>query len=330
MNMQRVIIASTLILLVAVSLSQPAAGSDFTILLDGSQFRITWKIDAMQNLTAFAKTITFPQNISSTLKGADLTAFASTLQNTLQAKVATIQISQPTISLSSNSVNATCSNHCPFQWLNATIAFDVHENPVQANGLGEYDMSWKAIRVEDNLQVNGTAFNTLGETYLLQGLASFFPTPTTLRTFTVKIGGLLVNKNTYQDPTGKIFLLDTGAFQTPLSNWVHTQDLESRTQSWTSPQNAGFNITANQQITEVGFQTNLYYFAAARMSGEISTSMNTFAQKDVLFVDFSNGLWKTVSATLILVIIGILIVTVILERRITGQLRQRRKGSKAR
>ncbi len=284
----------------------------------------------MQNLTALAKTISFPQNMSSTLTGADLAAFTSALQNALRAKVATIQISQPTISLSSNSVNATCSNHCPFQWLNSTIAFDVHESPVQANGSGEYDMSWKAIRLEDNLQINGTAFNTLGETYLLQGLASFFPTPTTLRTFTVKIGGLLVNKNTYQDPTGKIVLLDTNAFQTPLSNWVHTQDIQSRTQNWISPQNAGFNITANQQITEVGFQTNLYYFAAARVSGEISTSLNTFAQKDVLFVDFSNGLWKTVGAAVILAIIGILVVTVILERRITRQLRQRRKSSKTR
>jgi len=330
LNLRQVIVAATLILLVAGSLYQPAAGSDFNVLLDGSQFRITWRINAMQNLTAFAKTITFPQNISSTLKGADLTAFTSALQNALQAKVTTVQISQPTISLSSNNVNATCSDHCAFQWLNATIAFDLHENPVQANGLGEYDMSWKAIRLEDNLQVNGTAFNTLGETYLLRGLASFFPTPTTLRTFTVKIGGLLVNKNTYQDPTGKIVLLDTSAFQTPLSNWVHTQDVQSRTQNWISPQNAGFNITANQQITEVGFQANLYYFAAARVSGEISTSLNTFTQKDALFVDFSNGLWKTVSATLILAIIGILIVTVILERRITGQLRQRRKGNKAR
>ncbi len=330
MDMRRLTIAATLILLVAVSLSQPAAGSDFTVLLDGSQFRIAWKINAMQNLTAFAKTITFPQNISSTLKGADLTAFTSALQNALQAKVATIQISQPTISLSSNGVNATCSNHCPFQWLNATIAFNVHENPVQVNGLGEYDMSWKAIQLEDNLQVNGTAFNTIGEMYLLSGLASFFPTPTTLRTFTVKIGGLLANKNTYQDPTGKIVLLDTNAFQTPLSHWVHTQDIQSHTQNWISPQNAGFNITANQQITEVGFQTNLYYFAASRVSGEISTSLNTFAQKDVLFVDFSNGLWKTVGAAVILAIIGILVVTVILERRITRQLRQRRKSSKTR
>jgi hypothetical protein len=330
MNLRRLITATTLILLVAVSLAQPAAGSDFTVLLNGSQFRITWKINAMQNLTALAKTISFPQNLSSTLTGTDLAAFSSALQNALQAKVATVQISQPEISLSSNGVNATCSNHCPFQWLNATIAFNVHENPVQANGLGEYDMSWKAIRLEDNLKVNGIAFNTLGETYLLQGLASFFPTPTTLRTITVKIGGLLVNKNTYQDPTGKIVLLDTSAFQTPISNWVHTQNIQSRTQNWTSPQNAGFNITANQQITEVGFQANLYYFAAARVSGEISTSLNTFAQKDTLFVDFSNGLWKTVGAAAILSVLGILIVTVILERRITGQLRQRRKGGKSR
>src|SRR6266699_1715681 len=150
MNLRQVIVAATLILLVAGSLYQPAAGSDFNVLLDGSQFRITWRINAMQNLTAFAKTITFPQNISSTLKGADLTAFTSALQNALQAKVTTVQISQPTISLSSNNVNATCSDHCAFQWLNATIAFDLHENPVQANGLGEYDMSWKAIRLEES------------------------------------------------------------------------------------------------------------------------------------------------------------------------------------
>src|SRR5207245_7490218 len=154
-------LAVTPILLVAGSLYRPFAGSDFTILLDGSQFRITWRINVMQNLTAFAKTITFPQNISSTLKGTDLTAFTSTLQNALQAKVATVQISQPTISLSSNNVNATCSNHCPFQLLNATIAFDVHENAVQANGLGEYDMSWKAIREEGNIQGDVTTFTIL-------------------------------------------------------------------------------------------------------------------------------------------------------------------------
>jgi hypothetical protein len=331
MNQRTIVITTVLLLIMAVSLYRPASGYDYTIHLDNNQFKITWKINAMQNLTAFAKTIAFPQNLSLSLTGADLAALTSPLQSALQARSPTVQLTQPTINLSSNNVNATCSSHCPMQWLNATISFGVQENPIQTNGDGQYDMSWKAIRLEDDLRTNGVPYNTLGETYILKGLASFFPaTPIPGRNFLVKVGGLLVNKNSYQIPTQNTVLLDTSGFETPLENWVHIRNLNNQTQTWTSPHYAGFNITATEQITEFDFTTNINFYAAARVSAELSTPLNAFARGNTLFIDLSNGLWEWISAIAIVAVLGILIGTVLLENRLAGQIQRRRKSGKTR
>ena len=331
MNHRTTIIATALLLIMAVSLYRPASGYDYTIHLDNNQFKITWRINAMQNLTAFVKTIAFPQNLSLSLTGADLAAFTSSLQGALQARVPTVQLTQPTIDLSSHNVNATCSSRCPMQWLNATISFGVWENPVQTNGDGQYDMSWKAIRLEDDLRANGAPFNTLGETYILKGLAAFFPaTPIQGRNFLVKVGGLLVNKNTYQTPTQKTILLDTSGFETPLENWIHIRNLNNQTQTWTSPHYAGFNITATEQVTELDFMANINFYAAARVSAELSTPLNAFAKGNTLFIDFTNGLWEWISAIAIVAVLGLLIGTLLLERRLTGRIQGRRKSGKTR
>jgi hypothetical protein len=331
MNHRTIVITTALLLIMAVSLYRPVSGYDYTIHLDNNQFKITWKINAMQNLTAFAKTIAFPANLSLALTGPDLAAFTSSLQSALQSRVSTVQLTQPTINLSSNSVNATCSSHCPMQWLNATISFGVQENAIQTNGDGQYDMSWKAIRLEDNLLANGVPFNTLGETYILKGLASFFPaTPIPGRNFLVKVGGLLVNKNSYQTPTQKTILLDTSGFETPLENWVHIRNLNNQTQTWTSPHYAGFNITATEQVTELDFTASINFYAAARVSAEFSTPLNAFARGNTLFIDLSNGLWQWISAIAIIAVLVILIGTVLLESRLAGQIQRRRKSGKTR
>ncbi len=325
MNWWRLVTVTVLILLAAGSLSKPAAGSDYTILLGGDHFKVTWSINVMQNLTALSHTIVFPQNLNSTVTGNDLSAFTSALQSAFRAKVPTTGITQPTLSISSNTINATCSTSCRMQWLNTTIAFQVNDNPTRNGGVAQYDLSWKAIRLEENLQTNNIAFNTLGQTYLLQPLAAFFPNPRPGRTFFITVGGIPVTKTNYQDRVGKIVLLDMSGLQTPLGDWIHTQDLAARTETWVSPDHGGFNITASQQITESDFSATFYYYAAARVSAKLSTPLNAFARGDTLFVDYSNGLWEQVGSSIVIALLAILIITTVFERRITSGLRERRR-----
>ena len=334
MQPRTLIPVAAIALLIGASMAQPVSASSiasgYTINLDGDHFRVTWTIDAQQNLTALSKTIVFPQNLTTILTGADLTAFTSAFQTALQSKIPSVQATQLTVSLASTGANVTCSFRCPLQWLNATISFNVRETPARTFGNDEYDMGWKAIRLGDDLRAGGVAFNTLGQTYLLQAMPAFFPTPSRMQTITVKVGGLLVSKQDYQDPTRQIVLLDTSAFQTPLQDWVHTLDITTGTQTWSSPDNAGFNITALEQIIEVDLTTNIYYYAAARVSAELSAPLNAIARGDILIVDPSNGLWEKIASATIVVAMAALIATTILERRITGSLRRQRRAKKNR
>ena len=324
----RTLITVAAMIVLAASLTPPASASSYAVQLDGDKFRVVWEVDAMQNLTALSKTMVFPQNLSYAMTGADLTAFNSALRTALQSRILTVVITQPAVSLSSSGVNVTCSFHCPLQWLNVTVAFDVQEPTTLAAGAGRYDLSWMAFRLAENLEAAGQAFNTLGQSYLIQAMPSFFPSPTPGRTFTVKVGGLLVSKADYQAPVQEIVLLDTSSLVTPLEEWAHSQDLNAGTQTWRSPNDAGFNITAIQQITEVDLITNIYYFAAARVSAEFSAPLTAHAQGNVLIVDLSNGLWEGAAAFIVVAALATLIVTTILDRKLTRSSR-RRKASRS-
>ncbi len=321
----RLVTTVTIIALAAVSLTQPAFASSFTVQLNGDQFRIAWEIDAMQNLTALSKTSAFPQNLNYSLTGADLTFFTSALQTALQSRIPTIVVAQPSASLSSSSTNVTCQFHCPLQWLNLTIAFDVQEPVALTYGARQFDLSWIAFRVGDNLYAVGKAFNTLGQNYLLQAMPAFFPKPTPGRTYTVSVDGQLVSKTNYQQPVQQIVLLDTSPLTTPLEDWTHDQDLNAGVQTWHSPNIAGFNITANLQIVEVDLVSAANYFAAARVSAKFSAPLSAHAQGNVLVVDFSDGLWEKAAAATIIAAIAALITTTILDKRMTRTSQRRRR-----
>ncbi len=319
------------------SLSPPVTGADYTILLQGDQFRVTWKINAWQNLTGFqgypTGTQILPPNLNTSLSASDLSTFTTALQKALQAKVSTVSITQPTVQITSNTPSLSCpaTATCPLQWLNVTVEFQARENPSITGGVARYDMSWRSVRLEDDLQGGSISFNRLGDRYLLQGLLPFIDFPSSIsRGMSVTISGIRASLNnvTYQAPTHNIVLLDLTGFQAPLDSWTRTAFLSAGTQRWESPSSSGFGVDATLSISEAGTVTRLSYFAAVQVSAELSAPLNAFVKGDTLFVDTSGGLWERIGVITILGSLGIWAGMVIVERRITRTPWARRKREK--
>ncbi len=330
-------LASILILISLASIPQPAAGADYTIHLQADQFKVTWRINAWQNLTGFQGypngTQILPPNLNTTLSTGDLSTFTMALQKALQAKVNTVTITQPTIHIISNTPHLSCpaTLSCPLQWLNVTVDFQVRQNPSVTGGVAKYDLSWRSIRLEDDLEAGSVPFNRLGDRYLLQGLLPFIDFPSSIgRGMSVTISGIRapLNNVTYQAPTHNIVLFDSTGFQPQLEGWTVTSDLRAGTQTWSSPSNSGFGVDATLSISEASTVTRLSYFAAVLVSAEVTAPLNAFVKGDTLYVDTSGGFWEKVGLVTILGSLGIWAGTMIVEWRIARTPRARRRKDK--
>src|SRR5712664_4041495 len=82
-------IPTILLLLTFLTLTPPPTHADYTITMNNNQFKVTWTINAFQNLTAFSDvptgTTIYPANLTASLTGQDLTALTTALQNSIQA-----------------------------------------------------------------------------------------------------------------------------------------------------------------------------------------------------------------------------------------------------
>ncbi len=323
MTMLRLVVVAVLILLPVLIF--PPANADYNVQLHGDTFTVTWRMRAVQNMTDLPDPVTvFPPNLNYSLTGGDLSQFSSAIQTSLQQKESGITVSDVSLQLSSNSINATCVP-C-VQTLNATAAFQVHEPPPTRFGVAQYDMSWMALRLDEDLTVANTQYNRLGQDYLLTAVLPFVDfVATSDHTQLMQVNRQTILKIGYQPIIAGIVLFDMSALTTPLEDWRHSMSLDSQT--WTSPQNGGFNFTATQHFLSENSQ--ILYFAGATVSAQFSAPLNAVAKGNTLFVDFTGGVWDQISLVTILASIGVLATTVIVDRRLTGRYGQKRRRSKS-
>lgn len=310
----------------------PTSHGDYNLQLNGETFKVTWTINVSQNMSAFTHVAVYPPNLNSSLSGSDLSTFASALQRAIQQKVSSAIISNLTVHVSSSSPNLTCSQSCALQWLNATAKFQVQEGVHPDNGVLRYDLSWKNIRLDEDLQVANVSYNRLGEKYLVSALTPFVNFHTTTNdVMRVTVNNQLVSQTTYQNQTNGIVLFDMSRLQTPLEGWSTSQDFASQSETRISPQRGGFNSSAVRTLTEFGEVTRLRYLSGAAIRAEMSTPINTRAQGDILFVDLFGGFFEQIFLGTILTSLGILVGAVIIERRLTrGHGRPTKSGRKSR
>jgi len=322
-NLQFVVALAILLMLLNFP---PASRGDYDLQLDGDTFKVTWIINASQNFSAYTQLAIFPPNLNSSLTGSDLSAFASILQKTVQQKVGSASVSRVSVHVSSNSPNTSCTSSCAPQWLNATAEFQVREPFQPKNGVAHYDLSWKTIRLDEDLQVANVSFNRLGEKYLVSALSPFvnFQNSRT-DSMRVIVNDQAASKTTYQNQTDGIVLFDMSRLQSPLEDWSMSRDFASQRETWMSPQRGGFNSSAVETITEFTETTRLTYLSGATVYAKISTPLNTIAHGDILFIDVSGGVFDQIFLGAILVSLGILVCTTIIERRmISGSKRPKK------
>jgi hypothetical protein len=320
MRRQLLFPVALLVLLIVITYPPPSRG-DYNLQVGSDTIRVAWTVNAFQNFTAYTHVLVYPPNLNATLTGSELSAFTSALQTTVQQKVKSASISNVGVHFSSNSPNASCSNACAPQWLNASATFEVREALQTNSGVARYDLSWKGIRLDQDLQASGVAFNRLGEKYLTTTLQPFVNFQNIRGiSMTVTVNDHAAPKTTYQDLTNAIVLFDMSPIQTPLDKWVHTWDITSQSQAWTSPQNGGFNATAIERLTEATETVRIAYVSSAKVHAQITTtSLNTTVQGDILYITLPGSFWNEIFLAAILAPVGVLVGTTILERRITNR-----------
>ncbi len=289
--------------------------------------RVTWTIRAVQNLTAYpVSTTVYPPNLNSSLSGDDLSQFSSALQSSLQLKNNGITVSDVSLHLSSNYINTTCAP-C-LQWLNASTTFEVHEPAQTRFGVAQYDMSWMALRLNQDLTVGTVGYNRLGEDYLLAAVAPVAAfTSSSEQSQLMTVNGDVVSRIGYQPFVAAIVLFDMSALKPSVEDWSHNLNLGSQSQTWTSPQTGGFNFTATQHF--LSENTEIAYVVGTSVSAELSAPLNAVAKGNILFVDYTGGLWDQLSLVTILTSLGVLVTAVVADSRLTrgfGQKRRRGRG----
>jgi len=327
MRDRRLLSAAALAILIVVALP-PASHGDLNLQLMGDTAKVTWTINASQNMTAFTHTLIYPANISTTLTGSELFAFTSALQASIQQKVSSATVSDIVVHISSNSASLTCSDNCAPQWLNATAQFAVHEPLKTIIGASLYDLSWKQIRLDQELTANNIDFNGIGK-YLAPALLPFLQAQSSSSSTIVTVNGKPARLATYQSLTNPIVLFDTTSLTTPINQWSHTQDIFSQSQTWTSPQKGGFNSSAIQRLTELGETVITRYLTDATYHTQITTPLNASTQGNIIVLRSSG--WDQLLLAAIIAPLGLLVGASILEWRVTGRTRQpARKGGKTR
>jgi hypothetical protein len=309
-----------LLVLLAVITYPPTSRGDYNLRLEGDTVKVAWSINASQNITAYTHVLLYPPNINATLTGSDLDSFSSALQTSVQQKVNSASVSNVAVHVSSNSPNATCSSACAPQWLNASVTFDVREPTQATNGVNRYDLSWKGIRLEQDLQASGVAFNRVGERYLTAPLQQFVNFKNTRAiSMTVTVNGQVAPRASYQDLTNAIVLFDTSNIQTPLDTWIHTWNVTSQSQTWTDPVIGGFNTTIIERLTEATESVRIAYIAGAKVHSQVTTnSLNTSVRGDLFYITLPGSFWDPLFLAAILAPVGVLVGTSILERRIAN------------
>jgi len=145
---------------------------------------------------------------------------------------------------------------------------------------------------------------------------------------TVTFGTSTVSNATYREAAKSVVLLDMSRIRIPMDNWTLTRDFDAQRNVWTSPRSGGFFTFADFRIAEGGSSTDLFYPAEARVTAQITASMNTFTNGDTLYQDLTNGLWEKISLSIIGATLGLLAVTLVLERRMAIPQLSRRKGKR--
>jgi hypothetical protein len=325
-------IAMIMFVLLAFTLYPRANASQYTIQQSGDNFKVTWEINAWQNITSFPTSSVYPEKLNYSLTSGDLQSLTNALQSAIQARVSTAQITQPNVRIiSSNSTGTNCSPICPRQWLNVTVDFQVKEVPSVNNNLASYDLSWKAIRLGDDLKVAGVSYNQIGSRYLASALAPIINTrPGPGRTIAVAVGTTIVSGLTLQALTTNLVLLDMSPLNIPLENWTYSRDIISQSQTWASPVNGGFKSQVDLRISEPGSTVDFVYSADAQVSGVVTAPLNTYARGDTLYSETSGGVYETIAFSVILATLAVLIGTVILDWRLPNAPRYQRKSKSTR
>jgi hypothetical protein len=313
-------------ILLGMTLLPHVNGAGYSIAYSGNdRFSVSWHVDTWQNLTGFPSEKVFPENLDYSLNSTELSAFTALLQNVVHQKTATATVSQTIVHVKSNNATKTCTPICLRQWFNLTISFQVHEIPTKVSSDAKYDMSWKAIRLDNSFTAAGIEINRIGEKYLIKGYGPIVNAKTS-GTVTTNINGQKVDNSTYRDAAKKIVVLDMSRVDTPLESWNVVHDFASQSNVWTSPRSGGFLSFAD--LRESGSTTDILYLAETRVIAEVTGPMTTFASGDMLNADVSNGLWEKIALSIIAASIGLLAVTLVLERTVLKVQPFRRKTGK--
>jgi len=282
-----------------------------------------YRISLGENHIAVSLTATLDQNISISaipqfsfiLQGENSSSVSTAITNSIRQKtpnatltdlllVARSNGSQVVVTLSFKVLGAASSD----QW-----------------GYTRADIAWRSFKVEDDLQVNGTAFNLVGKHYLsdplLSAVNSFFSLPSRFRPV-FRLDGESATPLEVQTLAPNLNLLDFSALSTSLDSWSSQFSLSAHSTTYT--RQVGFDILVRtpdpEAPGEAFFDQKVYY----KVDSVLEAPGTPDLTGDTVF--YGEGVLEQIMGTVIGAVLLVAVGTYLADRRLrTSQRFKRRK-----
>ena len=302
-----------LIVSLILSLSIPWSGAQTT-----SQPG-TYDLDIDDDHITVSITATMSQNITTipafsfTIQGENSSLAATAVTNSIRQKTPNVTLSDFTLVASSNSSLVSLS-----------VSFKVL-GPVSSDqwGNAQADIAWRSFRVEDDLVINGTAFNLVGKHYfstpLLLAVDQAFSSTPLLRT-QFEIDGKRAIPQEVEQLAPNLNLLDFTRLSTSLDSWSRQFTLAPTMTTWT--RQAGFDVAiVTIQSEPLGGQFTIKDRAFYKVDTVIEVPGIANNVGETIF--FGETMFEALMGGITVLILIIAVAAYFAERRITSKQRFR-------
>jgi hypothetical protein len=239
--------------------------------------------------------------------------FLTAMTKTIQSRVPTAQVSGFDLNIKTTSTGSTWTIEETYT-VTVTGANTNSGSNVRAN------LAFVSLNISQPLMLGSAELNGIGPTYLLPALQAKAENYSNLQYF---IDGSQTRNAVIPEATTQRFWLLDFTWVTPISTWTKVSTTLDQSSRWTlTPANPRYNLTLGIPSPE---GTLLSSFVSI-YSPSFSLTAPAYSWVDGTTLSFdAPAAADNIAPTLILALIVLLVLTLILNRRITGPLRRIRK-----
>jgi len=307
------ILSLSLTSLVSADLIQNAKAATMNVSVANGSVTLNYSLKLVENMTVFCCA---PPQFQAALIGTNASGLKQSLTAAVQRLVPGAWVDQ--VTLQASGTNASSG----FWTLSENYTIVVLGASTSKGGIVRADLALLRLNMSNPLMLDGMELNRVGTAYLLPpllGFASGVVAPEQARYY--DSGSVFLNSVVPGNDTRRFRILDFSWL--PLfDGWTHDYDPFSLSSVWNFPSHAQYNLTYGRLTPEQTIAPA--YVAYYSPSLEMIAPARASIQGDMLSYDVGSVL-DTLMPLSVLASISILVVTFLLNRRLSARVKFRKK-----